>query len=286
MKVIGIYHSADLDGFCSAAIIKKKYPDAELIGWNYGDDFPEITEGSTVIMSDISFPMDVMRKISENSKLIWIDHHISAIKAYEQYCDENGGSPFIAYTATNRAACELTWMYFYPDIHVPDAVKLLGVYDSWRNDDKEYWQTKVMPFQYGMRTICTTAETFPEYLLDEYLLEPVIEDTIKTGNTIINYQKLLDERNCRSASFEVVFKGLRAVCLNGHNFSSQSFESVYSESKHDLMMPFQFDGNVWKFSLYSTKDDVDCSVLAKAMGGGGHKGAAGFMVKDLTEVFN
>jgi len=31
-----IYHGVDLDGYCSAAIWKRAYPDGELIGLNYG----------------------------------------------------------------------------------------------------------------------------------------------------------------------------------------------------------------------------------------------------------
>lgn len=34
------YHSADLDGFCSGAIIKYSFPECELIPINYGDTFP------------------------------------------------------------------------------------------------------------------------------------------------------------------------------------------------------------------------------------------------------
>ena len=32
------YHRIDFDGVCSAAIVKAKYPECELIGIDYGDD--------------------------------------------------------------------------------------------------------------------------------------------------------------------------------------------------------------------------------------------------------
>lgn len=38
--------------------------------------------------------------------------------------------------------------------------------------------------------------------------------------------------------------------------------------------------------LSFTKDEVDCSVIAKKNGGGGHKKAAGFISTNLKEVFN
>ena len=36
--------------------------------------------------------------------------------------------------------------------------------------------------------------------------------------------------------------------------------------------------------FYTTKD-IDCSVLAKRHGGGGHKKASGFPAKDISEIF-
>lgn len=39
-------------------------------------------------------------------------------------------------------------------------------------------------------------------------------------------------------------------------------------------------------SSYTTKNEVDCSVIAKANGGGGHKKAAGFQVEDISKIFS
>jgi oligoribonuclease NrnB/cAMP/cGMP phosphodiesterase (DHH superfamily) len=41
---------------------------------------------------------------------------------------------------------------------------------------------------------------------------------------------------------------------------------------------------VWKFSLYNDNGKVDCSQIAKQYGGGGHAGAAGFILNQ--EQFN
>jgi len=59
--MIGIYHNADVDGFMSGAIMKLKYPDIKLIGYNYGMPFDmNIIFNEDVIMSDISLPMRSM----------------------------------------------------------------------------------------------------------------------------------------------------------------------------------------------------------------------------------
>jgi hypothetical protein len=51
---------------------------------------------------------------------------------------------------------------------------------------------------------------------------------------------------------------------------------------YDLMITFcRRSDKLWNVSLYSTKDNVDCGVIAKSFGGGGHKGAAGFQCGEL-----
>ena len=79
MKQTCIYHSRDLDGWMSGAIVKLLYPDVESIGWDYGQPLPDIDTESQVIMVDVCFPKEAMIEISQANGLIWIDHHISAI---------------------------------------------------------------------------------------------------------------------------------------------------------------------------------------------------------------
>ena len=169
---------------------------------------------------------------------------------------------------------------------MPTAVQLLGEYDTWRNQDKERWDNAIMPFQYGMRMICSSPETFPKYLFDKggVVTNYPVEGIINTGKSILEYQKTQNERACRS-SFEIEFEGFRAICLNNGGANSQVFDSVYDPEKHDVMIPFVFTGKHWTFSLYTTKEEVDCSIIAKSKGGGGHKKAAGFKLKDLPEQF-
>ena len=40
-------------------------------------------------------------------------------------------------------------------------------------------------------------------------------------------------------------------------------------------------GKHWSISLYTTRKDIDVGAVARNQGGGGHKGAAGFQLKQL-----
>lgn len=291
-----IYHSRDLDGFCSGAIAKRKFPEAQLIGFDYGEAIPydRIPKGEPIIMLDVSCPMTEMRNIARHSQgqFTWIDHHRSAIKDYENMVselEEQAEVPFRAILREGIAACEIAWMYFFPEEEMNPLVLLLGMYDTWRNADKQNWDDIVMPVQFGMRSICTKAEEFPMCLLDPLMslrdFQKELALFAAKGDSIIKYQAKQNEFLAKRNAFEVNFKGLRAICMNGGAFNSQAFESVYDPAKHDVMMPFQYNGKVWNFSLYTTKEEVDCSVLAKSMGGGGHQKAAGFQVSNLNDVF-
>lgn len=285
--MICIYHSRDLDGFTSAAIVKRKYPDATLIGYDYGEELSidKIPAAEPIIMVDVSLPMDKMLLLANRShnKFTWIDHHASAIKDYEKFRETNDWFCH-AVLKSGIAACEITWLHLFQNEVVPTAVRLLGEYDTWRNADKEHWEDVVLPLQYGMRLICNSPETFPIYLFGEEMNEE-IWDIKRRGNIILKYQAQSNENFCQKAAFTHTMDGVRCLCINKFGGGSMVFDSIYDESKHDIMMPFFFNGTKWIFSLYSTKPEIDCSVIAKARGGGGHKGAAGFEAEDISSVF-
>ncbi len=282
--MIGIYHSRDLDGFASGAIIKLKYPDAVMIGYDYGLPFDlSLVNGKKVIMADVSMPMDIMYDIANRSNwnLTWIDHHISAIKDYNNFVGV--GESFCKAVLDNSiSACEGTWKYLFPDEPTPKMITLLGEYDTWRNQDKNRWENEILPFQFGMRLFCNSLDNFPDNVFWDNTFIPSV---IEKGNVILKYQAKVNEALCKKAAFEFDFEGLKAIVLNGVGFNSDVFKTVYDPQKHDIMMMFQFNGKFWVVSLYTTKDEIDCSVLAKEKGGGGHKKAAGFECHNIINLF-
>lgn len=319
--MIGIYHSKDFDGVCSGAIMKLRFPEIKLIGYDYGEPFPwEKVEGQDVIMADVSLPMPDMAKLAKESKsFLWIDHHASAIKDFTAYAPIKNLTPFVN---TLLSACELCWKYFFPDKEIPLIVEYLGRYDRWDKSDTEFFNSVLMPFQYGMRSeYSLDPDEFQSELFEPItpkiiavkplegaykiglksflqlwaqsgilLAEPVFESVdprvgklIEIGRSILKYQAKQDTLVASQRSFEGTVDGLPAIFCNGVPHNSQSFHSVYDPDKHKLMVAFHYDGKQFNISLYSTHDDVDCGAIAKLYGGGGHKGAAGFK-RDLIHI--
>ena len=339
MKTICIYHSRDLDGWMSAAIVKKwfneTYPKANsisdlnkdthailppdevgtgeslyMLGWDYGDDIPNLEKYDRVIMCDISFPPENMEAIATDflgpdadQDFIWIDHHISAIKANEDIEWVNG------LRDTKFAACELTWMYFYTSFSssdvwegMPEIVRLLGRYDCFGHKGTDEEQ-KVLEFQYGARQEILNYD-HAYYFLDrdinaEYYYgdkNRIIKDILSKGKTI--YDWLCSEaQQIYKKAFTLTFLSPKKeapqfgykynfLCVNQERFNPINFGIDYHKEGYDGFTCFWFNNGMWNFSLYNDNGEVDCSQIAKQYGGGGHKGAAGFIINDINKIIN
>jgi uncharacterized protein len=296
------YHSADLDGHCSGAIVKFRYPECAMIGINYGQDFPFDDfikqPGQTVFMVDFCLqPFEQMERLQKLCNLIWIDHHAKGS------IDEAEKRGFICCGSREigKAGCELVWEYIFgsPGVDfnpMPSAVTLLGRYDVWDHADQA-----VLPFQYGMRqfknTLPENQDLWAPLLSSEPTSEKLLVSIIDTGKVILDYEESQNAKFCKAYAFETILylgdgdvptEALDAICANRGFTNSKLFDSVYDPVKHHLMITFvrlKPPAHKWTVSLYSTRDDVDCGAIAKVFGGGGHKGAAGFQCVDLPFRF-
>lgn len=281
------YHSTDLDGHCAGAIVKYKFPEAQLIGINYGQeiDVKDISKDDIIYMVDFCLqPFEKMVQLVAYvgmNNLIWIDHHISAINDAEKIILTSNGIEIKfnnicpGKRQNEKAGCELAWEALFPDREIPEAVRLLGRYDVWDLQDP-----KVLEFQYGFRLFNTNPDNqnlWAQYFdIETTNTKNHIKEIINDGQTILKYQKQENEKYCNASVFELLFEGYKAICANKMLNNSQFFESVWDNTKYDIMISFGLHKNgLWTFSFYTDKAGVDCSKLAKKFGGGGHVQASG-----------
>lgn len=296
---IRFYHSVDLDGHCSGAIfqlVAKKlgWQNTKLVGYNYGQDIDvEALKGAEVYFIDCT-PQPVSQwapKIAAVADLFVIDHHVSAISdpAFKEFCTKGNSR------VGTDAGCALAWEFWQDALgQMPEAVRLLSDYDAWNNKDKTYWEERVMPFQYGMKAFRTNpkdedaVEVWGPLLNDKLKNSPLILAVIERGETIYDWERTRLAKSAKPNAFEAEVFGKRAIVLNTCTKASQAFEAVFNPEKHDVMVAFTVvarkDGRGLEYnvSFYATRPDVDCSMLAKRLGGGGHKGAAGCTVDQMV----
>lgn len=269
------YHSADLDGHCSGAIVKRALPNYELIGIDYGQPFPwaAVHPGEEVVMIDFSLqPFDDMVRLADHADLIWIDHHKSAIEDAAAQGWKSDGRYVLD---SNFAACELAWKHFYPNDRMPEAVYLLGRYDIWKHAEVQ----GALEFQYGMRAFADTRPESPIWA--DLLAGKHIDRVINDGFTLLQYERNQNAKFIATYGFDVEFDGLKCIAANRGMSNSLLFESVWNHDKYDAMLMFAWKNGQFTVSLYTDKPGIDVSVIAKTHGGGGHKGAAGFQCEKL-----
>lgn len=273
-KIVCFYHSRDLDGWTSAAIVKEKFPDVILIGWDYGDPVPYVTLDTEYILVDVSFPENWMKEYIKYPT-IWIDHHKSAIEDSKlNYYDDLDGK-----RDSNYAACELTWEYFFPDKPMPEMVRLLGRYDCFghKGTDEE---ERVLMFQYAARAMASNPEEAAQFLedRDSFYINQIVED----GKKIYRYL-CVQARQAYNNRFRGYFDGLPFIIIPTERINPVNFGIDYHKDGYVGAACFWYKDHKWHWSLYNDDGSVDVSELCKRRGGGGHPGAAGFVSEDFKQ---
>jgi oligoribonuclease NrnB/cAMP/cGMP phosphodiesterase (DHH superfamily) len=273
-----VFHHNDADGRCSAAIAAKWFQRErtaknkqalgerlEFVEMDYAKPCPidAIQRGDTVVIVDFSFKPDLMKRVQAATDIgcIWIDHHVTA-KDYAY--DVTGNRDF---SDKGKAACELAWEYFFPRDEMPVGVHYLGDYDAWRLE----MIPATFRFYEGMKLEdqSPTGEPWQRILADDY---DFFAGVLDRGAAAILYRDNYCADMRKSYGFETEIDGVKAYACNIYRFGSQGFGEAFE--RYPLCLAYVHDGRRFTVRLYS--ETVDVSAIAKAHGGGGHKGAAGF----------
>lgn len=281
--MIHVLHHNDPDGYCAAAVVYRWWEETEpdhpvsFHEVNYDRPFPldlnEVDKEDIIVIVDFSLKPDIMWRVCEASdNVVWCDHHVTA-KEYGY--NVPGVRDF---SNKGLSGCECTWQHFFPNRYTPDAVTLVGDYDSWRHKRAP----ESIRFHAGLklRDIADpTSHLWEALLFGDVYADAVIEEVCSDGRTAMRTQDQYATALRQSFGHEVIFEGLTCYALNTARMGSQAFGPLMDS--YPICIMFITDGTQWTVSLYSEKDDIHCGELARKHGGGGHKGAAGFICDTL-----
>lgn len=286
-----IYHRVDSDGIMCQAIARwfvKPKGEIEEIGWHYGDAIPERdwAEYAGVYMLDIC--IDQLMQIIPHDKLVWIDHHISSIRAHPEYPAENG------LLDDRRSACFLCWRYFSAHergvltdsclayASVPKLVAHIAGYDIHdlsRNHKQDNAVNLGLMHLYRQDKVGTLDEIEGALFYDQDpTSDPFHKQCSHVGFILADYLHGTNKQSLQRLGFNVVYEGFN-FCVANAIGNSHFFDSLPETNPATALMLYQINGNgVVTVSMYNRDgwEHQDLSVIAKANGGGGHRGACGF----------
>lgn len=257
-----VYHADCWDGFCAAWLMHRFYGGDEMDyhAAQYDEPPPDVA-GRDVWVLDFSYPRPVLEEMHRSARsLTVLDHHTTAQAALE-------GLPYCVFDM-NFSGAQMTWAYLRPEMPAPWLVSYTADRDLWRwalPDSKEV--------NAALRSYPLDLETW-DRLNDEESPETLKRD----GAAILRAEEVTIQVHLARAR-ETVFDGHRVLSVNATSLFSE-IAGRLAEGRPFGMVWFERDNGVRQYSLRSRDGGVDVSEIAKAHGGGGHKGAAGFEVTE------
>lgn len=267
---------------------------------NYGDSFEELpdTRGRVVYMADISFPREVLvdKIVLPSKRTIILDHHKTAeadLEGINQYIREKYNVNRVADEIIfdmSRSGAGITWDYFEHQLGVKrgfHSPRNRGIRDNWlinAVEDRDLWNFK----HDGTREIIAYLATLPMKMeVWDEVFKIGKEETIARGSSIVSYIETFGAKACKTARTETV-AGYRVPTVNIQYMNCSDHLNALQEKNPDapfVVGYFRRSDGLWQISFRSV-GDFDVSDIAKTMGGGGHKNAAGAQIGVLPWLFN
>ena len=323
-----IYHDADFDGKLSNETCRywlaRLYPDAKVhsYGWDYGraTPMPYIDKDRTTTMGwplfdkiyivDLSVD-ELMSRPELRDKIVWIDHHKSAIDKWVQQGDKKYGFQFTGYRIDGVAACRLCWQWFSNDrgpygdprthpsdywipakehyvnrsVQEPELIRIAGEYDIWDHRDPD-----AKALQFGLRAIDDNRLTM--LITDQFQREPgrsaILDAVIQQGHAIKSYCDRNNSEYAAQYAHTIQWEGLTFCALNIGQRGNSDLLAGGIKPEHQALFAWRWTGDAVLVSLYHAPGhtELDLSQIAVRYGGGGHRGACGFRItlKQLEEI--
>lgn len=256
-----LYHN-DVDGFGAAYAAWTKFGNtATYIAVQYNEPVPEIPEGTTqLFIVDFSYDRATCEALAAKYTVVILDHHKTAQVALE-------GLDYAIFDMT-KSGCRLAWEYFYPqDTNIPSLLQYVEDRDLW------HW---VLPQSEEVNLFVATLPF--EFAVWDYHMS-VDHDCITAGAAIKSFrdnQIKSAMKNARRMWFEVGGERYVVPVVNAaENISELGNElcKAYPDMPFSVSYCDRLGCRSW--SLRSI-GEFDVSAVAKALGGGGHRNAAGF----------
>jgi len=271
-----LYHANCSDGLGARYAAWKRFGEAEHIHYlavQYGEPLPEIPDDSEVFILDFSYARDVLEALRARVKaLVVLDHHKTAQEALE-------GFPEAIFDMAKSGAV-LAWEYFHPEKPVPLLLQYVQDRDLWT------WKLKgTKPLGFALPFYKDDMQSWDMLASASTVSDDHLDESSYLGRAVASGTAI--QRYCE-AKVEGAVKGVRIVQYNGGDLKcglinathliSEIGNEIYTKLDVDFSVSYFFHHEGYAVLSFRSQGDFDVSVLAKALGGGGHRNASGARV--------
>jgi uncharacterized protein len=279
-----------MDGFGAAYSVWMKDPTYEFVAIQYGDDLPDLEGYSEVLMVDFSLKRDQIEELMKKTKVVIIDHHVSAEKELSPLRE----SPLLKIHNSeimfnmDQSGAVMAWNYFHGELtergieytmygreYPPLLLRYIQDRDLWTKELPE--SEEVTCFLQSEIDFLNTSFSDFNQLVRKFEYNSSV--FMIAGRNVLKFKnKMIDTicANHRVDKFQACGKKWMVPYVNSSLFQSE-IGNVLSRD-YPFAVVYYTDEKSGKtiFSLRSNPNGEDVSVIAKSLGGGGHKHAAGF----------
>ncbi len=267
-----IYHGGCKDGFCSAWVIHQRMPDADFFEGFYGQNPPDVTDRD-IIMVDFSYKRPVLEKLAEKCKsLLILDHHKTAKEDLEGFERDNVQIIF----DMERSGAGIAWDHFFLDKSQSERPWLVNYVE-----DRDLWRHALQDSRKINAYISTLEFSFS--LWDAIKLsDEGRKVAAELGHMVMEKTRQYIREVAKNAR-RVDFEGYNIPLVNAPQVDISELLQFLAKDEFFSMGWFQRTDGIFQYGLRS-KGDFDVSEIAIKHGGGGHKNAAGFQLKEMLKL--
>lgn len=273
-----IYHGNCPDGFTAAYLMKRLNPLLTLIPMLHDGVYKidlSLIQGKSILFVDFTCPVEIMLTLKDYASSVFvIDHHLQC----PDRCNL-ADIPFIY--DVNESGASLVWKTYYPHRIIPQLVDYIKHGDLWSWDvlDNSH---EIIAYLHSFLNDSTEWDR----LINDLTFSTSFDEMVMCGKAIMRKAK---------ASVAASFNRVTLVKFCEHIVPMMNCTEHISNTGNELCKnypssPFSityFDDlakNTRHWSLRSI-GDYNVSNIAKKMGGGGHKNAAGFSTSLETNIY-
>jgi len=274
MNKIAVYHGSCLDGSSAAAVFKMKYPDARLfpiksrLHTEVRDEILRALENPDSELFVLDNPWFIEDYAKSGRSITVIDHHIGAKEEVESIVVRYPNLKYIF--DNNKSGASLTWSYFFEGEPIPKFIWHIEDGDLYRYEDKE--KSKLV-------------ESYAAIYLDDIdkyieFINSDIEKLYEVARPALDYQNMLIDyymRNAKALHLKVGDYKIKAYNVASIRPVVSDFGNAVSKETKEPIVMFKIFGDRVNLSFRSFSEDFKPLPveLAQALGGNGHKLAAG-----------